>query len=237
MSELRPEDRAFVESIRDEWGPSHAAPPSPASIQARLAAKPWLAEVAPERRVLTWQHLLGSTLATVGLCAVGFVALRSEPAPISPTSAHVTEASPSAVSAAPAIEPAVSIHALPDAPPLGAGANVQPALGSRARESVSPSIVPPTPSAPAETLAEELVLIREAQSALRSGDADRTLAAVSAHESRFPRGVLRDERTTLEILALCARGDVAAARAAKAAFERSSPGSSHLQRLASSCAR
>lgn len=237
MSELPPEDRAFLESIRDGWGPIRpVAPPSPAAIQARIEAKPWLAEAAPDPRAAAWRPFFGATVAAVGLCAVGLVAVRSRPPAAESTSAPAMVVAPPATAPSPAVEPVVAIDALPDAPPLVPGSKRQPRLGSRAPQAVRSDVTLP-PSAPPRTLAEELELIRGAQSALRDGEADRALAAVSAHASRFPDGVLRDERIALAVLALCARGDVAGARRAKADLERSSPGSSHVQRLASSCAR
>ena len=232
MSELSPKELEIIETLRSEWGPTGAKPPSPEAIRARLADKPWLARPVPSRTAPRFVRLVGATMATVGLCTFGFVALREDAKPaasvaIEPPRAPspVVPSAPSPVaasSASPSVEPTIAIESLPDAPPVATAVRAARKLGAEADT---------------DTLAEDLELVRAAQSALREGAPDRALRPLATHASRFPRGVLRDERMTLQALAHCARGDVATARALKSELERVSPGSSHLQRLASSCAR
>jgi len=216
VSELSPKELEIIETLRSEWGPTGAKPPSPEAIRARLADKPWLARPVPSRTAPRFVRLVGATMATVGLCTFGFVALREDAKP----AASVAIEPPRAAS--PSVEPTIAIESLPDAPPVATAVRAARKLGAEADS---------------DTLAEELELVRAAQSALREGAPDRALRPLATHASRFPRGVLRDERMTLQALAHCARGDVATARALKSELERVSPGSSHLQRLASSCAR
>jgi hypothetical protein len=241
VSDLSPEELALLESVRREWGPTDAAePPSPAAIRERLAEKPWLGEPSPR----TGPHRVGRaalmTIAAASVFSLGIVVLRasSSSRPIAaPVTAPVLMAEPQR-DPAPAVAneaPSISIHALPDAPPTPNVA-LPPRKEASGREAVAPSRMPGSMDDD-DTLAEELKLVRAAQGALRDGAPDRALIALASHASRFPRGVLRDERMTLQALAFCARGDVAAARDMKGELERVSPGSSHLQRLASSCAR
>ena len=224
MSELSPKELEIIETLRSEWGPTGAKPPSPEAIRARLADKPWLARPVPSRTAPRFVRLVGATMATVGLCTFGFVALREDAKPAASVAIEPPRApSPvAASSASPSVEPTIAIESLPDAPPVATAVRDARKLGAEADS---------------DTLAEELELVRAAQSALREGAPDRALRPLATHASRFPRGVLRDERMTLQALAHCARGDVATARALKSELERVSPGSSHLQRLASSCAR
>lgn len=127
---------------------------------------------------------------------------------------------------------AVSVDALPDAPsPPRTGRVAQ--KGAAQPRGADPA---PSSSSSNDLLGEEIALIRTAQGELRAGTPEDALATLSRHASRFPHGVLRDERMTLQALALCERGDVAAARALRRELARTSPGSSHLQRLSSSCA-
>ena len=244
MSDLSSRERALVEAARQDWGPSERAPlPSASAIQKRLADKPWLAvpvaSLAPPGSKSKASRLFGMTSAAIGVCAlalVGFVGLSSMEAgreraaatPVNQTAlaAPIVEAAETPAT----VVPSVAIDSLPDAPaPLGAPKEARDAKKAPERAAAE--------SSPADVLREEIALIRAAQGHLRAGAPDRALASLSVHASRFPGGVLRDERMTLQVLALCERGEVDAARAVKSELERSSPGSSHLQRLASSCAR
>lgn len=66
--------------------------------------------------------------------------------------------------------------------------------------------VPPATDASASTLAAETRLLEQARSALRRGDSDAALAALDAHASEFPRGILLDEARSTRLRALCAAG-------------------------------
>jgi hypothetical protein len=243
VSDLTPEEQELLSTFREEWGPTKETKDAVrAAIPDALRATP---ESSPEgggAGGLSRSVWAGAGLAVIGLCAVGLVWLRSDVPANSSASERVvaTSAAPVTTPAPPVPAPfaqpapqteAVSLDSLPNAPPQdppGTRATAQPALGARPAPSAEP--------ASGDTLAEELALLRAAQNALRSGAPDEALAALSKHATRFPTGVLREERMTLQVLALCDRGDVAAARAAKADLEKVAPGSSHLQRLTTSCA-
>lgn len=242
MSDLSPEERALLESVRSEWGPNRdAMPPSAGTMRQRLQERPWLAErasFAPPRR---FGRVALVTMAVASVFTLGTVAfLRTAPArSSSPVTAAVSTTPPAALEVAPAIAneaPSFSVAALPDAPPVAPPPNVVPPASAARTPAAAPASAASVDTA-TNTLAEELKLIRAAQGALREGAPELALSSLSSHASRFPHGVLRDERMTLEVLALCARGDIDAARAIRTELERTSPASSHLQRLASSCAR
>jgi hypothetical protein len=78
-----------------------------------------------------------------------------------------------------------------------------------------------------DPLGEEVVLLRRASIALRTGDATGALAATTEHAARFPTGQLALERDVTRALALCDLGRVVEAR-------RVASGLSH-PRLATSC--
>lgn len=250
MSDLSPEERAFIEAAREDWGPSDGAAPSPPSasaIEKRLADKPWLAlppgSLASEESRKGFGRLFGATASAIGICAIALVTVvtvqRSERAPAPAVESQLSLAAPPAAPVPeppmPHVLPSVAVDALPDVPPTVRPADGPSRDGKKARDRRPVSDAPEI--APRDLLGEEIALIRAAQGELRAGTPDRALASLSVHASRFRDGVLRDERMTLQVLALCERGDVDAARAVKSELERSSPSSSHLQRLASSCAR
>ncbi len=68
------------------------------------------------------------------------------------------------------------------------------------------------------TLEEETRLVQSAIAALRSGDPASGLSLLDEHTREFPRGVLAEERSGERVLALCALGRDAEARAAADQF-------------------
>jgi hypothetical protein len=112
----------------------------------------------------------------------------------------------------------------------------------------SPATEPPQPSATERrvshhaqrahglpSLADELTLLRRAQTAMRDGDPLRALALLHQHAVRFPAGALRDERRGAEVLATCASGKLDTGRALRAAFLRDAPDSPLAARVRSAC--
>ncbi len=65
---------------------------------------------------------------------------------------------------------------------------------------------PATPTA--DTLAGETSLLRDADQALRAGNAARALTLLDEHASRYPRGVLAPERNAERVLARCKLGQL-----------------------------
>ncbi len=85
------------------------------------------------------------------------------------------------------------------------------------------------------TLAEETALLRRAHDLLVRGDPREALVLLNEHLARFPTSVLEPERTTEQVLALCASARPTEARTAAAAFLQRHPGTLPA-RVRASCA-
>jgi hypothetical protein len=234
VSDFTPKERELLQLLRDDWGPSaDAKAAARAGIERRLREGAGASE-PPPTPLLRSPLAIGAGVVVLGLLVGGLAALKNGPDAEAPTPPRATVTAPAATtpravdtapSPAPTME-AVSVDSLPVAP-----APSSPKTATPARTQAAPS------TAPADTLGEELALLKKAQSALRAGAPGDALSALSEHAARFPNGALREERMTLRVLALCDRGDVTAARDARDELARTAPGSSHLQRLESSCVK
>lgn len=170
------------------------------------------------------------TLGTIGGVVVASTgAPPSSPPPAPARMATVVEhelvvPEPTAIEVAPPVvaEPVV------EAAPEMAIAEPRPI---RLRE-VAPLAVAPTELAPAvepaplpaSTLAEENRLLRAGRSARTAGDAETALARANEHASRFPAGLLAEDRDRLRIDSLCDLGRAADAERARASFRHDYPG-------------
>ncbi len=110
----------------------------------------------------------------------------------------------------------------------------------RAKKWVDP--LPPPLAAPAFpgphvcTAADELALLRPAQTAIADGHADKALQLLAAHRHECPNGTMSEEREAAWVLALCAaHSDEEALRAAQQLVQ-ANPRSPLIDRLRSSCA-
>jgi hypothetical protein len=101
----------------------------------------------------------------------------------------------------------------------------------------TPSVLPErTPSLPAaETLAEEMQVLEDAQAALRRGDSHRALALLAEHAWRFPDGRLAEARDVARILALCQAGQRDGSRSLARRFLAEHPQSPFAARVRASC--
>ncbi|WP_438038074.1 hypothetical protein [Sorangium sp. So ce128] len=187
----------------------------------------------------------------VGLLAAGVALLR----PSAPPSAAGTSSEPqatltpptaveppaaSAAPVAPAPAPSGPVTQTPlqaSAPPLQASA---PPLQASARPLQAPAAAtsPPrpksaapragsAPGAPIDALGEQVAMIDRARDALAAGDAAGCLAALDAHDSKFPRSAMGEEATVLRIEALIRLGDRARAAELGQRFLASRPTSAH----------
>ena len=123
---------------------------------------------------------------------------------------------------------------LPTASDRSSERSAPPALRGAARARARPE-APPAAVGPTDSLAEEVHMLREARSALDRGDAAHALKLLAAHETRFRRGTLHEERLATRVQALCALGLVDRARAVARELERAAPRSPHLARVRASC--
>jgi hypothetical protein len=96
-------------------------------------------------------------------------------------------------------------------------------------EQASPKRAPDTSRI--DSLTAESALLAEARARLRAGDAGGAEELLAKMQSRFPRGVLRQEREVLAIEVLTARGQTEAAKDRARAFVRAHPKSPHSEKL------
>lgn len=94
----------------------------------------------------------------------------------------------------------------------------------------------PAPSASGLALSVEARALAEVQRALREGRNAQALRLVEEQRQQFARGELQPERDAAQIVALCAVGRVADARAAARNFLSNSPRSPFAARIRASCA-
>lgn len=186
-----------------------SSPPAPATASPRLAR---VLARGPKRALATF--LFG---AAVGATAYGTVAhfrqdSRSNyppiPAVVAPPSlAPVLPALPLPVPAAPqAIDPAPRSAATAPSNPRGSG---------------EPTVARPRDAG----LAAERNLIEIARTALTRGHIDGALATLHRHVRQYPKGQFVEERDSLLVQALVAKGDHAQARERAARFRRQHPSS------------
>ena len=147
-------------------------------------------------------------------------------------------------------------QALADVPPAWksvAAARDRARAAARAKSKTeasreTPSDPPPSPApvatfasnpgpteAPSDSLAEEVSMLRGARAALDRGEAAQALRLLDAHETRFHRGTLYEERLAARVLALCALGRIDAARSTAQELAHAAPQSPHLSRVRASC--
>lgn len=251
MSDLSPKGRALVDAARKGWGPSERSSQAVQSgIPAFLDNQPSFGDDAPGPTGGPPQsgHLSSAKTfarspwgAVSGLCALGLCAVFVATTMVDVPKPSVVPAASSAGVAkgeAEAVTPpavaetgTVSLDALPDAPPeLPRTVPAAPRASGVSRATAINTARP----AREDTLAEEVALVRAAQRSLRDGAPGEALTLLSTHATRFPTGVLREDRMALQVLSLCAQGDMDKARAIRAELQRTAPASTHLQRL--SCA-
>jgi hypothetical protein len=151
--------------------------------------------------------------------------LLTQPQPVSaPLAAPVAEQT------APSTLPSLALSPPPEEP--------APALRTAARaraKSEAPPTVRAAPASTTDSLAEEVHMLRDARSALDRGDAAQALRLLDAHEARFRRGTLHEERLATRVQALCALGHADRARAVAQELQRAAPRSPHLARVRASC--
>jgi len=114
-------------------------------------------------------------------------------------------------------EPAAGeVAKAPETPAPGHAVRTQTATAAAPTKTVASSAAHEAPPAAAsaavspDSLAEETNLIRQADQALRAGNASAALGLLDQHAARFPRGVLSNERNGERMVARCQLGQVSA---------------------------
>ncbi len=86
-----------------------------------------------------------------------------------------------------------------------------------------------------DSLANELTLLREAKRCLDGGDFNGARGALREHATRFPAGVITDERHALELILECSEGGSGTAARRAERYVATHPRSIHRDSIARSC--
>lgn len=121
-------------------------------------------------------------------------------------------------------------------PPAPSPPVPEPPRGPRVRPTPRPTAQPDRAPQPESSLAAETRLLDRARQAVAAGRPTDALAILREAASRFPDGVLVQERAALRVVAMCDAGRYEAGREAAAAFMRSHPRSALRPRVESACA-
>ncbi|MET0284488.1 MAG: hypothetical protein ABW352_08470 [Polyangiales bacterium] len=173
--------------------------------------------------------LTAAAVGTVAAAGIGYAVYTSRAPVAEPTSVR-----PAVVQAAPAAEPTI------EAPVVAEPTIAEPALEQRAVEEQEPAVAPdlklkPRKAAPvADTLGDEMALLRSASEALARSDEAGALVHLHTHAKRYPRGSLREERDGLRAIAECTRDQQPSQDAAQR-FARQYPNSVLGARVATAC--
>jgi hypothetical protein len=162
------------------------------------------------------------------------------PVSTSAAAASVVNAGPVAMApvAAPVVEAPLASPPSMELPASEGAVPLHPAIATP-----GPSAAPAAERAAAPDVADELVLLRGARSALKAGNAERSLQLLGEHARRFPHGALTEEREAARAVATCAMvtgsagggGSADTARATVARFFRAYPRSLHARRVHNAC--
>ena len=164
---------------------------------------------------------VGAVVVLGALASGAYVALRAPHQP----SAPAVQVKPAVVAA-----PALPVAAIA---PLAAP---EPAITEPADLPVEDS--KPGPArvrSRAADLEGEMKLLRQADSALRRGDAAAALSALNKHAAQYPGGVLAQERDGVRAIALCSSGNVSQGKSAAQRFLSASSKSPLASRIRSAC--
>lgn len=207
-----------------------------------------------------WRALRSSggvgVVVGAALLGLGFVAgqlVRSpagvnEPTPRLPVAVPAAAAPAPAASPAPAVSPAPLTGSRPtDAP--SADAATPPAASAPSTQATASRHAPvsseraavrarPQRAAPARSTPDaangELLLLERAERALRARNADLALVLADQLEERYPSSLLHEERSAIELMALCQAGSSRAIMLGEV-FARRYPGSVYAERITDEC--
>lgn len=187
----------------------------------------------------------GVALLVVGATATAtaVVATRHDAAPANapvvvssplPTSAP-SSATPLDVAPAPTAEAVPSAEVVVAPRPRARVVTSMPVAASKPSSQIAEAKAASSSSPSEDAFDAEMAVLREVQLALRSHDGARALAALDAHDARFGRGALIEERAAARVIALCELGRTSEASAARASFFSSYPRSPQAERVRTAC--
>lgn len=245
MTQLSPEARRLMQLARNEDNPS---PEALRRVERSLALGTARAAGVVALGAATAHAATATTLGTLkwvsvavlvgGASAAGVVAASHSPsvevqrlragAPAREPLTRRSERPMSSLPAAPAPVVSQVPEVLPETEMLLAAAAAPRAL--------APAAPPTRPTMkPLDRLQDETRELRQAQQALRSGDAARALVLLTEQDQTFEHGALQQERHAARVLTLCQLGQTVRAKAEAESFERRYPKSALLARVRSSC--
>lgn len=204
-------DRLFDGARRDLPAPSDLS-----RLRSQLKLDP---PPTPPWRPWAWGAAIGVALV--------LAALSSLP-PERPT--NVPEPAPRAVAPPVASAPVPAAEPVHDAREPATPPAVEASPAPRREVAHTPRPTTPTLEAPADPPPSEATLVARAAAALRRGATTEARAALREAGERYPEGLLREERASLEVQ-LTLADDPAAGEAALARFRGAFPGSGHTARL------
>jgi hypothetical protein len=222
---LNPRAQALVEAGRGALRPTAADRERiHAALRSRLGDAAFLGAGEASTPAVSvpkpWRAIVSTVAVGLGVAGTALYFGLREPArpaaaaSVTPTSAAI--ASPNRASEEPSSAP------MPRSP-----ATVEPAasVSRRAPERFAP-----------DRLAQEVAILSRAASELHAGQAASALKAIDEHQSKFPNGLLTEERRAARVQALCALGRRAEADAELSRLTRAAPQSPHVARARQFCA-
>ncbi len=241
MTHLSPEAKALFKHARERYEPDDQRK---ARVRAAaIASSAMLMATAPLAAATAGASKLGGIAGlgatkSVLLVGVGLLALGGSAALVVRW-ASVPAAHQATLSASPReMRPTGAAPAA--SPPALASATTAPTDVTPQHSAALPgsSSVPSARSARAphaDTLAEEVGVLRDARRALQAGRPGPALNLLADYESRYPHGVLREEVLAIRALSLCNLGRATQATVVAQQLEKLSPHSAQLARVKMSC--
>jgi hypothetical protein len=160
-----------------------------------------------------WNQLALAGVVVIGLVTGGAVVAKRQ----------ATEPTPVAVAAAP-------VAVVPEATPVEPIPAPAPEVAAAA-EPVRRTVSEIRTVAPVADIREEIRLLDQARSAVRSGASARALRTLAKYEQRFPRGQFRQEVQVLRMEALSQSGESGRAAVLAKKFLAEHPNSPHVERV------
>jgi len=218
------------------------------AARPRATARSWAAlapMLVPTQKATGVAAVLGSgwflgSLAVAATMVVGVGVARSRPAPSTPVAvvdrASVERDPPVQPQRSPAATP-VEVQPAPEA--LPGAVESPPLVRTRPQRSTKAPVPAEDPRVPAgstaDSLDDDVALIRRASRELAQGRSSAALELTQAHAERFPDSPLGDLRVAVRIDALCRGGDVDGALGEYRAFASRRPTSPVIPRIEKSC--